>query len=78
MIPVNRRFIASAVAASLVATACGGATESLQSEAATTSAAATAVVPAFLDRTVELVDGGSLDLADYVGDDLVLWFWAPW
>jgi len=28
--------------------------------------------------TVTLVDGGSLDGAEYAGDDLALWFWAPW
>ncbi len=27
---------------------------------------------------VETVDGASLDGADYAGDSLALWFWAPW
>jgi len=24
------------------------------------------------------VDGGTFDAGDYEGQDLVLWFWAPW
>jgi hypothetical protein len=27
---------------------------------------------------VTLVDGASLDGAGYAGEDLALWFWAPW
>lgn len=26
----------------------------------------------------ELVGGGQFDAGDYAGQDLVLWFWAPW
>ncbi len=26
----------------------------------------------------ELVDGSQFDSGDYAGQDLVLWFWAPW
>lgn len=28
--------------------------------------------------TVTLVDGERLDGARFAGDDLALWFWAPW
>lgn len=24
------------------------------------------------------IDGGSVNLADFEGQDVVLWFWAPW
>ena len=34
--------------------------------------------PAAPFGTVTLVDGTSLDGAEYAGDDLALWFWAPW
>lgn len=27
---------------------------------------------------VETVDGATIDGADYAGQDLALWFWAPW
>lgn len=30
------------------------------------------------DWTEELVGGGLFDAGDYAGQDLVLWFWAPW
>ena len=30
------------------------------------------------DWTEELVGGGQFDAGDYEGQDLVLWFWAPW
>lgn len=28
--------------------------------------------------TVPAVDGGTLDGAELAGQDLALWFWAPW
>ena len=28
--------------------------------------------------TDSLVGGGQFDAGDYAGQDLVLWFWAPW
>ena len=34
--------------------------------------------PATPFGTVTLVDGASLDGAGYAGEDLALWFWAPW
>ena len=37
-----------------------------------------AATPSAPFGTVTLVDGGRLDGADYAGDDLALWFWAPW
>ncbi len=30
------------------------------------------------DWTEETVGGGQFDAGDYAGQDLVLWFWAPW
>ena len=34
-------------------------------------------VPAVLDVVAPAVGGGEVDLADYAGQDLALWFWAP-
>ena len=31
-----------------------------------------------LNGEVALVDGAQLELGDLEGQDLVLWFWAPW
>ena len=30
------------------------------------------------DWTERTVGGGQFDAGDYAGQDLVLWFWAPW
>lgn len=30
------------------------------------------------DFQAELIGGGTFDAGDYEGQDLVLWFWAPW
>ena len=30
------------------------------------------------DWTEKTVAGGQFDVGDYAGQDLVLWFWAPW
>jgi len=37
-----------------------------------------AATPSAPFGTVTLVDGERLDGADYAGDALALWFWAPW
>ncbi|MEL7156236.1 MAG: hypothetical protein AAFN30_06520 [Actinomycetota bacterium] len=60
--------IALAVAWLLLATACG-------SGAAVPVAEASAPV---LAGEVTALDGTTVDLADYQGHDVVLWFWAPW
>jgi hypothetical protein len=31
-----------------------------------------------LQLTAPAVLGGEVDLSDYAGKDLALWFWAPW
>jgi hypothetical protein len=31
-----------------------------------------------LSGVVPTVDGGTVDLATFAGEDLVVWFWAPW
>jgi hypothetical protein len=33
---------------------------------------------AFLDITVATSDGGQLDWGTLQGQDVVVWFWAPW
>lgn len=37
-----------------------------------------AAVPEALRFTATTVDGGTFEGADYAGQDLMLWFWAPW
>jgi hypothetical protein len=31
-----------------------------------------------LDFTAPLVGGGTLHGAEYAGEDVAIWFWAPW
>jgi hypothetical protein len=35
-------------------------------------------VPELLDFGASAVDGSSVDVAAFAGEDLVVWFWAPW
>ena len=35
-------------------------------------------VPEVLDFTAPLLGGGTLHGADYAGQDVAIWFWAPW
>ncbi len=35
-------------------------------------------VPATLDFTAPKLGGGTLNGADYAGQDTAIWFWAPW
>lgn len=51
------------------------ATSPVQEDAA--DAAEAADDPLFFGEYASL-DGPTVDLADYAGQDVVLWFWAPW
>ncbi len=79
------RFLPLILASALIGAACS-------SSSGTTGTAAPATNPAsggpgsdagtptdwpYQFRTTT-VDGSSLDTGDYAGQDLVLWFWAPW
>lgn len=44
---------------------------------ATVAPTAPVAVPAALEVGATLVGGGEIDLADYAGKALALWFWAP-
>jgi hypothetical protein len=44
---------------------------------AATTATSTPVVPQSLAFTAPRVGGGTIDLADYAGTPVLLWFWAP-
>ncbi len=65
---VRTRLIAGLFAAALALTACGG-------DDGNSSAATPADLLSFQAQTVA---GDSVDVSDYVGSDLVIWFWAPW
>jgi ABC-type glycerol-3-phosphate transport system substrate-binding protein len=61
------RRVALLLAAGFVVAACGGSSE--PSGEASASA---------IDFTAETVGGGSIEMADFAGEPLALWFWSPW
>jgi len=87
------RLAASLLAVALAAAACGGsgdedvaaapAAETTTTTAGTSSpteaeAPAGPAVPEQLDFVAPDVRGGQVVGADFAGQDLVIWFWAPW
>lgn len=68
----RRRLARRAVLALAVAAlaACGGGSGSGE-----TTATGDGGLPALAAPTIA---GDTIDLADYAGEDLVVWFWAPW
>ena len=69
-----RRFLILAVVLGVLASACG-------SDAVTTGddLAASGENAAWPHAfQAPLIGGGMIDTGDYEGQDLVLWFWAPW
>jgi len=76
-----RRLIV--LAALVLLAACGGAA-TISPTDGTASATAAAEVPSeeapphILSGTFETVAGPEIDLAEFQGKDVVLWFWAPW
>jgi hypothetical protein len=39
---------------------------------------APAAVPAALDFTAPLLGGGEIEMGQFAGRPVLLWFWAPW
>ena len=75
--PLFRHILAIALIMGLVASACGGTMTANDTAVADTPAAA---VPAeeSLSGEFTALDGTTVDLATLQGEDVVLWFWAPW
>jgi hypothetical protein len=66
-----RRSLAALALVALV-TSCSSGDDSSPATTTTTAAASP------LAFTAPTVGGGELDLADYAGRDVALWFWAPY
>lgn len=67
---VSRRTLAALVVLALLAAACGGVVEEAEF---TAPADGPLLVGEF-----ETLAGGTVDLDSLQGQDVVLWFWAPW
>lgn len=89
--PTLRTLVATLAAFVVLATSCGGgsadtATEAVadaaaptaQAEDTTTADATTEEAPAEASLVATTVGGGQIDFGSLEGQDVVLWFWAPW
>ena len=88
----RRSVIAMLAALALVATACGGGSDTAVATADDSAVAASSseAAPAEADAEPEAeaapaislvadtISGGQIDFASLAGQDVVLWFWAPW
>lgn len=86
---IRRSLLATLAALALIATACGGsdaavatqadndAASSSSSGAADTAEAESPAEPAN-SLVASTIDGGQIDFGSLEGQDVVLWFWAPW
>lgn len=63
----SRRLTPLLIALAVVAAACGGSD-------ATSSTAAPSATP----NPANTASGGQIDMTSLEGNDVVLWFWAPW
>ncbi len=70
MTVVRTRLVALLLLVAITAAACGSTTDS-------DSSAGSESTDVF-DGEFATLDGASVNLADFEGQDVVLWFWAPW
>lgn len=82
---VLRRLVALLAAAALVVTACGGSTSidgdgdtaaPVDTAPATSTPANESEIPPVSGTTA--IEGSLIEFNDLLGQDTVLWFWAPW
>lgn len=81
---LRRRIVLLVTLMGLIATACGGGASSTTTEAATPAADTTAVAageaagnPLYQGQFAAFADR-EVDFEALEGQDVVLWFWAPW
>ena len=79
---MRSRIVAVVLVASLGATACGSGSDDTAASASTdTGLSVGGTVAAdseFEAVMVPTADGGELDFNSLRGQDVLLWFWAPW
>ena len=72
------RLATAFVAAALAVAACGG-DSGTPADGAQGDGAQDTAAPDYLDFVADDVRGGQpIDASQFAGQDLVLWFWAPW
>lgn len=86
---LRRNLLAIVGALALLATACGGSDAAVEAantaDAEAPAPAAAEEAPAAeadsapaISLTASTISGGQIDFASLEGQDVVLWFWAPW
>lgn len=75
---IRSRAAIAVVSVALAATACGSGDSGTAAAVPSDNAADPAAAEWSHDFTADLYGGGTIDAGDYEGQDLVLWFWAPW
>lgn len=83
---VARPLVCVLAALALFATSCGGSSAVDTATAPAVEAPATDTAPAEADPApaaeasliADTVNGGQIDFGALAGQDVVLWFWAPW
>jgi len=82
-----RWLVAMLASLALVATACGGSESVVATQAPAEAATEAPTAPAQAEPSAPepattlvstTVDGGQIDFGSLAGQDVVLWFWAPW
>ncbi len=71
MTVVRSRLAALLVLVAIEAAACGSSTVDTTSSAGSDGGSV-------FEGEFATLDGGSVNLAEFEGQDVVLWFWAPW
>ena len=69
------------MALALGAAACGSSSSddvSAPADAPASADAGAETASSVLDISAPAADGTTINLSDYAGQDLMLWFWAPW
>ena len=77
---LKRRLLVAVAALSLFAASCGGGSSNDTSTTATESADAPVAEQEVAEASLvaSTVNGEQIDFGSLEGQDVVLWFWAPW
>ena len=75
-----RLLVAMTLAFALLATACGGTatTDAPDTTQSASSSEDAAPAEAQASLVASTISGGQIDFGSLAGQDVVLWFWAPW
>jgi hypothetical protein len=72
-----RRRLVTLLAACVLLAACANGDPGAATEATPVAGPANSEAPDALQLTAPLVGGGTVDLTEYAGTTVALWFWAP-